>query len=144
MSRLAAGAALALCVIAVIALSGWSSRAVSLEERKFALGGSHKARQQKLSGIYGLDYGEESGVEEGMDEAKDDISEAKDMQGTLDDGSNPLRKKLERLIKKVKKFQAKEDKFYGSIDAPAHVDIQVKQGPPGKEGPRGHRCEQEN
>jgi hypothetical protein len=137
-AALAALAALALCAIAATTLSSTRSYKVALAQ-KYSMGVAQKARQQQLSGIYGLDYGQESGVEEGIDEAKDDIGDIKDMQGTLDDGTNPLRVKLERLIAKVKKFQDKEDAFYKKIDAPAHVDIEVKQGPPGKEGPRGHR-----
>ena len=86
-----------------------------------------------------VDFGEESGVAEAIDSTKDDISNIKAMAGTTDDDSNPLKLKLQKLTKKVKAFQEEEESFYKALDAPAKVDIEVSQGPPGKQGPRGYR-----
>jgi hypothetical protein len=86
-----------------------------------------------------IDFGEESGVSEAIDSTKDDISNIKAMAGVMDDNSNPLKVKLEKLVKKVQAFKVEEDKFYKALDAPAKVDIQVGEGPPGKPGPTGYR-----
>ena len=86
-----------------------------------------------------VDFGEDSGVSEAIDSSKDDISNIKAMAGTLDDGSNPLKLKLQKLVKKAKAFKEKEETFFKALDAPAKVDIEVSQGPPGKAGPTGYR-----
>lgn len=131
-----------LVAVAMVVSSG--GRSVSLEERNFASsahasGRQGKARQQQLSGVYGLDFGEESGVAEGIDESKDDIRAVKAMAGVQDDNSNPLQMKLQKLEKKTVAFEKEEAAFYKQIDAPAQTDIEVTQGPPGKPGKRGYR-----
>ena len=145
-----AGVLAAAMLLAVATVMSAGGRDVLLEEANFASSpnaagargrslGRGKARQQQLSGIYGLDFGSESGVAEGIDESKDEIRGIKMMAGTMDDDSNPLQKKLQRIERQTGLFLKKEEKFYKKLDAPAQTDISVKQGPPGKPGKRGYR-----
>lgn len=149
MRAAAAGALAAAMLLAVATVMSARGRNVLLEEANFAsspnaagvrgrsLGG--KARQQQLSGIYGLDMGSESGVAEGIDESKDDIRGIKEMAGSIDEDGNPLQKKLQKIERQTGEFLKKEEDFYKKLDAPAQTDISVKQGPPGKPGKRGYR-----
>jgi hypothetical protein len=135
-----------LCAIA-FNLTEKSSHSLLLQEQIRAArhgGAARHARLQSLdddteTDANAVDFGEDSGVSEAIDSSKDDISSIKAMAGTMDDGGNPLKVKLQKLVKKVKAFQQEEEEFYKAIDAPAKVDIQVSQGIPGKAGPTGYR-----
>eukprot|EP00960_Hanusia_phi_P036684 752459-Hanusia_phi.AAC.1 len=107
-----------------------------------------------------LDFGKESGISEGMDlvgylhnyplvfsltlifaQSRDDISNIKSMitpQMGIS-AENPWKIKIQKLVKRIKKFQEKEDEFLKVVKNPAQVDIHVANGPPGLRGPRGHR-----
>ncbi|EKX44455.1 hypothetical protein GUITHDRAFT_109578 [Guillardia theta CCMP2712] len=104
-----------------------------------------RSRSQMLYGYdegpNSLDFGKESGISEGMDLSRDDISNIRNII-TPQIGisaENPWKIKIQKLVKKIKKFQEKEDAFLKVVKSPAHVDIHVKNGPPGLRGPRGYR-----
>jgi len=90
-------------------------------------------------GAYDVEMGGEAGAKEAVDVAKPTWSNIQMMRGSVGDDSNPLKDKMDALVEKVHRFQAKEQQWYKEIDTPPVVTLAVKGGVPGPRGKRGAR-----
>ena len=98
-----------------------------------------EGEDQSMDAGFELDYGKESGVQEAMTGARDDQMNIMMMRGPGELGGDVNREKLERLEKKMAKFEAKEAAFLKVAQKPAQVTLSVTAGPPGLPGKRGFR-----
>lgn len=149
-----AAAAVSMVVVAVAVAMTVAVVADTVRQRADRVGLLQGARQQRLTklvvdlsegedqsldGGFELDYGKESGIEEAMTGARDDQDNIMMMKAPGELGGDVNREKLERLEKKMARFEAKEAAFLKVAQKPAQVTLSVTAGPPGKQGKRGFR-----
>ena len=70
------------------------------------------AAPAELGEAYGPDFGEQSGVDDAVTMAKDDIHNAYEMAGGASAMKQPMRKKLEKLMKQTYDFQQTENAYF--------------------------------
>jgi hypothetical protein len=103
-------------------------------------GNEGQDEEQPLDGGFEMDYGKESGVSEAMAGAKDDLMNIQMMKGQDElPAGDPNKEKLERLERRMARFEKKEADFLKVVDHPAQVTLSVTKGLPGKQGKRGAR-----